>query len=165
VPSANNGYQDRPDLAARSLVNQSYRVGMCCRPKLAKAFERRSFERRCAFGADRPATNLRTRRCCAASSVAIATCLSCREWARHACVRSRRTRLARDTGTHAGSRNQLVGLYQTGNDQEGESVSLAAATRRHRGARAGQCRSWRNHEEVTSGQERFSIGKIMQWCR
>jgi hypothetical protein len=73
--SANNGCQVQPDLAVRNLVNQSYRAGMCCRPKLARAFARR-----CAIGAGRPATNLRTRRCRAASFMTIATFLSCRDW-------------------------------------------------------------------------------------
>ena len=73
--SANNGCQVQPDLAVRNLVNQSYRAGMCCRPKLARAFARR-----CAIGAGRPATNLRTRRCRAASFMTIATFLSCGDW-------------------------------------------------------------------------------------
>src|SRR5256885_419067 len=100
--SANNACQVQPDLAVRNLVNQSYRAGMCCcRPKLAQALARR-----CVIGADRPATNLRTKRCRAASLMTIATYLLAEIGARRASVRSWRTRLARDAGTYDGSRNQ-----------------------------------------------------------
>jgi hypothetical protein len=159
--SANNGCQVQPDLAVRNLVNQSYRAGMCCRPKLARAFARR-----CAIGAGRPATNLRTRRCRAASFMTIATFLSCRDWgaarwrafvAHPACEGCRN--VCRQPQSSRGACTRL----RNGDE---EKIHFARGRRSpHRCARAGQCRARRNQEEVTPAKERFSIGKIMQSCR
>ena len=157
--SANNGCQVQPDLAVRNLVNQSYRAGMCRRPKLARAFARR-----CAIGAGRPATNLRTRRCRAASFMTQHFFLA-GIGSRRAGVRSWRTRLARMQERMTTAAINRWSVYQMRNGNEDEIHFARRRCSPHRCARAGQCRARRNQEEVTLAKERFSIGKIMQSCR
>jgi hypothetical protein len=56
-------------------------------------------------------------------------------------------------------------VYQTRNGDEDKIHFARGRLSPHRCARAGQCRSRRNQEEVAPAKERFSIGKIVQSCR
>jgi hypothetical protein len=131
---------------------------MCCRAKLAQALARR-----CAIGADRPATNLRTQRCRAASFMKIATFLSCGDWGA-ARQRAFVAHPSCERRMPAAAIDQWS-VDQTRNNNEDEIHFARGRRSPHRCARAGQCRARRNQEEVTPAKERFSIGKIMQSCR